>query len=284
MGLMVTLSLLCVMAGCWAQKREQKLKFHQFMVGIPLTQGYAKSLKWLEGLFSFAPARSLRMIGCLFGLPWAGGIGVSWLQQSWVPLLVGGVVALFAPWFGYLLQSFLWRRRCRMQMKEALRLASTALRSGTTFAEALARAALELPQPMNGLLLQAGREMGLGKQEGEAFRSLVERTGVNTYSSLAGLIELAILKGGKLANILDDALSYMEEDEELLADLRGETSSYRMSAYLLPLLLGALIVWFWPVISPMMNHSWFFLLFLAAVGSMCIGVVLTFRLVRKLDV
>jgi len=224
------------------------------------------------------------MMGSLFCAALAIGIVMSLMQQDWLYSIVGSAVALFAPWIGYKLRYFLWRRRCHSQMKEALHLASTALRSGTTFAEALARAALELPQPMNGLLLQAGREIRLGKQEGEAFHTLVEMTRANSFSSLAGLIELTILKGGKLANILDDALGYMEEDEELLADLRGETSSYRMSAYLLPLLLCGLTIWFWPVISPMMKQQWFFLLFLAAAGFMCTGVVLTFRFVRKLDV
>jgi len=284
MGFMIILMLLIVLAGGWAHQQERGFKFKQFMLGIPVGRGYAEGLKWLEGLFPFAPARSFLMIGCLFCVPLAGGMVIGWWQQGWFFLVIGGVCAIFAPWIGYSLRSFFWRRRCHMQMKEALRLASTALRSGTTFAEALSRAALELPQPMNGLLLQAGREIRWGKQEGEAFHSLVEMTGVNTFSSLAGLIELAIIKGGKLANILDDALNYMEEDEELLADLRGETSSYRMSAYLLPLLLCGLMIWFWPVISPMMKHSWFLLLFLAAVGSMCTGVILTFRLVRKLDV
>ena len=284
MGFMVTLMLLFVLAGCWAGQRERGIKFQQFMLGSPVGQSYAERLKWVEGLFPFSPARSLRMISSLFCASLAGGFVISWMKQDWIYLIIGGVGALLAPWIGYKLRSFLWRRRCRIQMKEALRLTSTALRAGTTFAEALARAALELPQPMNGLLLQAGREIRLGKQEGEAFHTLVEMTGVNTFASLAGLIELTILKGGKLANILDDALGYMEEDEELLADLRGETSSYRMSAYLLPLLLCGLMIWFWPVISPMLDHPWFFLLFLATVGFMCTGVILTFRLVRKLDV
>lgn len=284
MGFIVTLILLFVLAGCWLGKKEKGFKFQQFMLGIPLGQIHAERLKWVEALFPFAPARSYLMLGSLFGASLAGGIVTSSLQQRGFPIIIGGLFALFTPWMGYKLRSYFWRRRCHIQMKEALHLASTALRSGTTFAEALARAALELPQPMNGLLLQAGREIRLGKQEGEAFHTLVEMTGVNTFVSLAELIELTILKGGKLANILDDALGYMEEDEELLADLRGETSSYRMSAYLLPLLLSGLMIWFWPVISPMMGHFWFFLIFLTALGFMCTGVFLTFRLVRKLDV
>ena len=284
MGFMVTLILLFVLAGCWAGQRERGLKFQQFMLGISDGQRYAERLKWVEGLFPFAPARSLLMMSSLFCASLAGGIVISWLQKGWFYLIIGGVCALFAPWIGYSLRSFLWRRRSRTQMKEALRLASTSLRAGTTFAEALARAAMELPQPMNGLLLQACREIRLGKPEGEAFQTLVEMTGVSQFSSLVGLIALTIVKGGKLANILDDTLSYMEEDEELLADLRGETSSYRMSAYLLPLLLVGLMLWFWPAIAPMMFLPWFLLLFLAAVGSMCIGVLLTFRLVRRLDV
>lgn len=169
-------------------------------------------------------------------------------------------------------------------MKEALHLTSTALRSGTIFAEALARAAHEVPQPMKGLLLQAGREIRLGKPEGEAFHTLVEMTGERTFSPLVGLISLTLIKGGKLANILDDALNYMEEDEELLADLRGETSSYRMSAYLLPLVLLGLMLWFRSAMTPMLAHAWFLVLFFAAIGSMSVGILLTFRLIRKLDI
>jgi Flp pilus assembly protein TadB len=284
MGYVVTLILLCVLMGFWVRKWEQGFKFRQFMLGIPMDRSYDVGLKWLETLFPFAPARSLHLICILFCTPLIGGIVIGWMKQRGFPLIMGGVSALSMPWIGYKLKSFLWRRRCRIQMKETLHLASTALRAGTTFAEALARAALELPQPMKGLLIQAGREIRLGKPEGEAFHSLVEMTGERTFSPLTGLIALTITKGGKLANTLDDALSYMEEDEELLADLRGETSSYRMSAYLLPLLLMGLILWFWPAIEPMMEHRWFFLLFLAAMGFMGTGIFLTFRLVRKLDV
>jgi Flp pilus assembly protein TadB len=134
------------------------------------------------------------------------------------------------------------------------------------------------------LLLQAGMEIRLGKPEGEAFRTLVEQTGVDPFFAVAGLIELAILKGGKLTHILDDVGNYMEEVEVLLADLRGESFSYRMSAYLLPVLLFGLMVWFWPVIAPMLKHSWFFFVFMGALGFISTGILLTFRLVRKLDV
>lgn len=283
-GLGVSFMLLSILFGVWHQKQERWVSFRRFMLGDSVNSSDPVTRQWLFHVFPFAPARSLPMMTVLFFLPFIYGLIASWTQHAWFPVLIGFVAALFSPWGGYKLRSFLWRRQCRAQMKEALRLASTALRAGTTFDEALARAALELPQPMRELLLQAGREIRLGKPEGEAFRKLVEQTGVGQFSALAGLIELTIVKGGKLSHILDDVGNYMEEEEELLADLRGETSSYRMSAYLLPLILLGLMVWFWPVIAPMLDHRWFFLLFLAALGSMSAGIILTYRLVRKLDV
>lgn len=283
-GLGISIVFLLVLVGFWQQKRERWIAFRRFMLGSSANPNDPLALHWLERRFPFAPARSLPMMISLFFLPLIIGIILGSFQQSWLPVLLGVLASLFGPWGSYSLKSYFWKRRCRNQMKDALRLASTALRAGTTFAESLARAALELPQPMNALLVQANREIRLGKPEGEAFHKLVEQTGISHFSSVAGLMELTILKGGKLPHILDDVVNYMEEDEELLADLRGETSSYRMSAYLLPLILMGLMLWFWPAISPMLNHPWFLILFLAALSSMSIGVFLTYRLVRKLDV
>ncbi|MCY9668731.1 type II secretion system F family protein [Paenibacillus alginolyticus] len=283
-GLGISIVGLLILAGVWQQKRERWIAFRRFMLGSSAHPHDSIVLQWLERRFPFAPARSLPLIISLFILPVLLGIVMALSQQSWVPVLLGVAASLFGPWGTYSLKSYIWKRRCRNQMKDALRLASTALRAGTTFAEALARAALELPEPMSGLLLQANREIRLGKPEGEAFHKLAEQTGVSDFSSIAGLIELTIVKGGKLPYILDDVVNYMEEDEELLADLRGETSSYRMSAYLLPLLLLGLLLWFWPAISPMLNQTWFFVLFVAALSFMSVGLFLTYRLVRKLDV
>jgi Flp pilus assembly protein TadB len=167
-SLMISTMLLLILFGVGSQKRERRLAFHRFMLGREAVQGLTAGMKVLERLFPFAAARSTLLLGSLFFIPML--IGFIGLFKHLLWLSIGCfVISLFAPWAGYALRCMWWQRKCRLQMKEGLRLMSTAIRSGRTFVEALQRAALELPFPLRNLWLQAEREVRLGVTEGEAF-------------------------------------------------------------------------------------------------------------------
>lgn len=283
-GFSVTVTLLMVLWGCFLRKKERQHAFQRFMLGDDTKRDQRSSIQWLARLFPFAPARSLSLIISSFLLPLIVGTVFGWVKQDGVILIVGVIVSILMPWLSYGWRSYWWKRRCRIQMKEALRLLSTAIRSGTTFVVALQRTAAEIAYPLHPLFVQAEKEIRLGVPEGKAFQRLIEQTGVKEYSIVALLIEFTIHKGGRLAYVLDDIASYQEEEEELVADLRSETTSYRTSAYILPLLMIGLIVLFWSSISPLLVQSWFLFMFIGALGLISMGFLLTIRIVRKLDV
>lgn len=283
-GLAVTCLFGLVLWGFRSKLMEKKDAFRRFMLGEEKGKLRQPWQELLVRFFTFEPAQSIPLLAGVFLVPLLSGGIIGAVNHSVWWLAAGGLAALAAPWTVYTLRVAGWKKKCRTQMKETLRNLSTAIRSGQTFAAAMGRAALDVAAPFHDLLLQVEKEIRIGAPEGEAFQRLVEQTGIASFDTIALLIAFTLAKGGNLAYVLDDIAATLEEEEELLADLRSETASYRMSAYGLPFILIGLLFFFRSTITPLFAQSGFVWVFIGALLAMSIGILLTFRIVRKLEV
>ncbi|MFC4767182.1 type II secretion system F family protein [Effusibacillus consociatus] len=281
-GLGVTIVLWLAIYAWWWRKQEKRFAFRSFLLGT--TAGRSRWFNQLDRWFPQHPVRSWGIILLGFFLPCTAGLWAWEMYRENVYMIVGGLAALGGPFLADRLYRWWWKRRCFLQWKEALRGLSTVLRMGRPWVEAIHRVEEETPEPLQSMLIQMEAEIRLGSAEGEALRRMTERTGIDSLKILTTLVEMVAEKGGDMADALDDLAAQWEEEEELLADLRTETGMYRLSAYLLPLLMLGLLVWFWPTISPLFAAGWFVSLFIGATLTVLAGLGISLRMVSKLDV
>ncbi len=155
--------------------------------------------------------------------------------------LIGGVIALVAP-FAYLDSRHRGRRRrFERQLPDTLTLLASSLRAGFSLMQGLEAVAQEIADPMRKELQRVFTEVRLGRAVEDALGDSAVRMESRDLEWTVMAIRIQREVGGNLAVLLDTVADTMVKRERVRRELRALTAEGRLSAIVLsavsPLLL-----------------------------------------------
>lgn len=175
-------------------------------------------------------------------------LGATVLPALGNPLaLVGGLV------LGFWLPRFWLKRRQGKRLKafnralaDTITLVANALRSGSSFLQAIELVVRETQPPMSTEFSRVIREVNLGLPFEQALSNMVRRVRSEDLELMATAIQIQHQVGGNLAEILDSIAFTIRERVRIKGEIKSLTAQQRMSGYVvgfLPIgLVGILMV------------------------------------------
>ena len=181
--------------------------------------------------------------------------------------LFGFVLGYFLPrmWVGRRISGRL--KAFNKQLADTTSLLSNALRSGSSFLQAIELVSREAAAPMSEEMGRVVREVNLGLGMEEALNNLVRRIKSDDLDLMVTAIGIQQQVGGNLAEILDTIAFTIRERVRIKAEINTLTAQGRVSGYLvafLPIALGAAL----NAINPAFMQP----LFTQTIGRILIGV------------
>ncbi len=128
------------------------------------------------------------------------------------------------------------RARIRLledQLVDALTMMANALRSGSSFLQAMELVARELPAPISAEFAQVVAEVGVGATTEKALIDLSQRVRSYDVYMMVTAMNIQRTVGGNLAEVLDKIAHTIRERLRLLREVQVKTSEERLSAYIL---------------------------------------------------
>lgn len=189
----------------------------------------------------------------LFKDPLSGVFGFVlgyFLPRMWVGRRIGGRLKAF-----------------NKQLADTTSLLSNALRSGSSFLQAIELVSREAEAPMSEEMGRVVREVNLGLGMEEALHNMVRRIKSDDLDLMVTAISIQQQAGGNLAEILDTIAFTIRERVRIKAEINTLTAQGRVSGYLvafLPIGLGAAL----NAINPAFMQP----LFTQTIGRILIGV------------
>jgi tight adherence protein B len=191
--------------------------------------------------------------------------------QSPIVLLFGLILGFFAPriWLGR-------RKSGRLsafnkQLPDTITLVANALRSGSSFLQAIELVVRESRPPVSTEFGRVIREVNLGLPFDTALENMVRRMKSDDFELMATAIAIQHQVGGNLAEILDSIAFTIRERVRIKGEIRTLTAQQRLSGYvvgLLPFGLAGFIYLAAPTFfSPMFDSK-------VAVGGLPAGVII----------
>ncbi len=157
-----------------------------------------------------------------------------------IVLLVGLVMGFYAPrfWLGR-------RRKTRLsgfnkQLPDTITLVANALRSGSSFLQAIELVTRESRPPISTEFGRVIREVNLGLPFEAAMENMVRRVRSEDLELMATAISIQHTVGGNLAEILDTIAFTIRERIRIQGEIRTLTAQQRMSGYVVGFLPIAL--------------------------------------------
>jgi tight adherence protein B len=217
------------------------------------------------------------VVGALIGEVTRGLVGA---------LILGAVGAIGTLYY------FQWRRqqflqRAESQLPDFLRGLSTAMRAGSSFAQALTLVGQEFPDPLGREVQRLSRREALGATLEDALSELAERVPSKDLQLAIIAIQTQREVGGALSPLLESVVETLAQRQALKAEVRTLTAQGRASGTVLTLLpvgLG-LLIWFInptyvrPVLTTGLGH----IMLAYGIGSLMVGSIIIRRLVRGPD-
>ena len=181
--------------------------------------------------------------------------------------VIGFVLGYFLPrfWVGRRISKRL--KAFNRQLADTTSLLSNALRSGSSFLQAIELVSREAEPPMSEEMGRVVREVNLGLGMEEALNNLVRRIKSDDVDLMVTAIGIQQQVGGNLAEILDTIAFTIRERVRIKAEINTLTAQGRVSGYLvafLPIGLGAAL----NAINPAFMQP----LFTQTIGRILIGV------------
>ena len=174
------------------------------------------------------------------------------LGAAGLPLILSIVVALLAMVGGWLAPRHYLNRRRRKRMIEvesqlpdALTVIAKSLRAGTGLLQALGFAADETPAPLGPELGSALRDLQLGAEPVQVFRSLAARVGSPDLDIAVTAIIIQRTVGGSLAEILSNVTGTIRERVKIQREVRVLVTRQMLQANLtagLPVVICLLFI------------------------------------------
>jgi tight adherence protein B len=188
----------------------------------------------------------LIIAGCTIGVPLLLMVLSAFLPTLGNPifLIIGAVVGFMLPRF-YVSR----RKRSRLnafnkQLPETITLIANALRSGSSFLQAIELVTREARPPISLEFSRVIREVNLGLPFDGAMENMVRRVRSEDLELLVTAITIQHQVGGNLAEILDSIAFTIRERVRIKGEIRTLTAQQRMSGYVvgaLPIGLAGLL-------------------------------------------
>ncbi len=188
-----------------------------------------------------------------FGVIVAVPVIVFILGLTVVPALSNPLALVVGLLVGWWLPRFWIKRRKGKRIKafnnglaDTITLIANALRSGSSFLQAIEMVVREAQPPISTEFNRVIREVNLGLQFEMALANMVRRVRSDDLELMTTAISVQHQVGGNLAEILDSISFTIRERVRIMGEIRSLTAQQRMSGYvvaLLPLgLIGVLMV------------------------------------------
>jgi len=172
-------------------------------------------------------------------------------------------------------------------LPDFLRGLSTAMRAGSSFAQALTLVGQEFPDPLGREVQRLSRREALGATLEDALSELAERVPSKDLQLAIIAIQTQREVGGALSPLLESVVETLAQRQALKAEVRTLTAQGRASGTvltLLPIGLG-LLIWFinptyvHPVLTTGLGH----IMLAYGIGSLIVGSIIIRRLVKGPD-
>lgn len=254
------------------------LKDREFS-GIPFIQSVLSGRSFADGIaMDLAAAAVPLRVGEYLLIRWICALGLAaftlMLGLVWLFAIPVAAVGFYLPKFyvGHRQQQRL--RKFEDQLTDALVMMSNALKSGSSFLQAIDMVAHELPAPINEEFAQIVAEVGVGAPLEEALTNLTKR--IKSYDLY--LVVTAILvqrqTGGNLSEILDNIAYTIRERNRLLRHVQVLTAQQRFSA----IIVGSLPLFILLVLS-LLSPSYHQPFLEVPAGRIMLGVAAFFEIV-----
>jgi len=230
-------------------------------------------LRLREGEFALLVS-AVGLVGVVAGLLFGGVL---------VAIAVGIAVVLAA--FGII--NFLATRRAtkfRMQLPDTLQLISGSLRAGFGLNQAITAVAEEQDSPASEEFARAQLEVHLGRDVGDALRTMAGRTQSEDLPWVAEAIEIHREIGGDIADLLDQIASTVRERERVRGQIQVLSAEGKVSGIVLvalPLVIAGITFSVAPdYLSELTGTTPGQIMLASGAGSMIIGIFWIRRIVR----
>lgn len=254
------------------------LKDRQFS-GIPVIQSVLSGSSFADGMAIdlLAAAVPLR-VGEYLLIRWVSAMVLAaatlLLGFPWILAIPFGVLGFFVPKF-YI--QMLQARRLRKfddQLVDALSMMANALKSGSSFLQAIDLVAKELPAPISEEFGQVVAEVSVGAGLDEALTNLSKR--IKSYDLYLIVTAMLIQRqtGGNLSEVLENIAYTIRERMRLLRQVQVLTAQQRLSAIVVGLLPVFLLVALM-ILSPGYHRPFLE----AAIGKIMLGVAFFLQVV-----
>ncbi len=177
-----------------------------------------------------------------------------------------------------------WLRKAESQLSDFLRGLGTAMRAGSSFAQALTLVGQEFPDPLGREVRRLNRREALGLTLEDALTELAERVPSKDLQLVIVAIQTQREVGGALSPLLESVVETIDQRQALKNEVRTLTAQGRASGMILtilPIALGILI-WFinpgymHPVLTTGTGH----IMLAYGIVSLGIGTWIVQRMVR----
>lgn len=206
----------------WGSQYAEKVAADLAAAALPLRVGEFLLIRWLCCL-------GLAMVPPLVGRPWLLSI----------PL---GLVGFYLP------KMYLGRRqggrlsRFNDQLCDALTMMANAMRSGSSFLQAIDMVARELPAPISEEFGLVVAEAAVGAAMENALNNLTDR--MKSYDLYIAVTAIMVQRqtGGSLSEVLETIAATIRDRSRLLRQVQVLTAEVKLSGYVVGLLPVALLV------------------------------------------
>jgi tight adherence protein B len=226
-------------------------------IGSPLVRAFGRLLErrtWSDDMatelaradLALTPAEYLilRLLAVIVG----PSVGVA-LGLTVAPALLNPVVLIIAAFLGLLLPRFYVSRRNALRVRafdaslnDTITLISSALRSGSSFLQAIELVVRDMKPPVSTEFRRVVREVSLGLPLEEALNDLVRRVRSEDLEVMTTAIAVHYQVGGNLAEILDTIAFTIRDRARIRGEIRTLTAMQRMSGYVVGFLPIALLL------------------------------------------
>lgn len=172
------------------------------------------------------------------------GIGATFLFDSWIFGLVGGVLGLFVPGFYIGRKKNSRLHQFEDQIADMLNLTVNGLRAGYSIMQALEAVAKEMPAPTCLEMRRVVQEVQIGLPLDTGFDNLLRRMPSADLKLVITAMNIQREVGGNLAEILDTISHTIRERVRIKGEIRVLTAQQMITGYLiafLPFALGGFI-------------------------------------------
>jgi tight adherence protein B len=195
--------------------------------------------------------------------------GIGYVLRGWTGLVLLAIIGEMLWQMGLRWWHKRWMARGAQTLPYFLSSVANAMRAGSSFSQAVAFIAPDLPNPLGPALLRMLRQTTMGTSLSDALHDLEQRLPWQDLHLVALAIRINHDVGGSLATTFDEIVQTLEDRQQMEREIRTLTAQGRVSAFivtLLPFGIGTML-WF-------LNPAYMQPLFTTTLGRILLGYAL----------